>query len=166
MPAHDGVSPLVCDVGQQSDGQDRYSRRCLHEPLARYDRRTRRLLKVIEQVGARVPQFLAGVDLVHMDCHPENVLVDSTGTVTGVVGWDAASRGNGDFDLYTLRFHLARSAPGLGRWLGRRLQGAMPEDVAWACWAHMSLRIVDWSIRHLSPADVTAWLDTAEELQP
>jgi hypothetical protein len=86
--------------------------------------------------------------------------------VTGVVDWDAAGRGNGDFDLYTLRFDLARRAPALGRWLGGLLRDALPEEVAQACWAHMSLRMVDWSIRHHTPADVAAWLDIAEELQP
>jgi hypothetical protein len=29
-------------------------------------------------------------------------------------------------------------------------------------WAHMSLRLVDWSIRHHGPADVDLWLDVAE----
>jgi hypothetical protein len=40
------------------------------------------------------------------------------------------------------------------------------DDVALACWAHMSLRLVDWSIRHLGPADVEAWLDVADSLRP
>jgi hypothetical protein len=30
----------------------------------------------------------------------------------------------------------------------------------------MSLRLVDWSIRELTAAEVTAWLDVAESLQP
>lgn len=139
---------------------------CLHEPLARYSRRSARLLDAIEEVGARVPEALAGDDLVHLDFHPENVLVDDAGTVTGVIDWDGANRGDGDFDLYTLRFDLALRAPDLGRRLGARLRRAMAEDVAAACWAHMSLRLVDWSIRHLTPADVQAWLDVAEELRP
>jgi aminoglycoside phosphotransferase (APT) family kinase protein len=139
---------------------------CLHEPLARYDRRTARLLDVVEEIGATLPEHLAGEDLVHLDYHPGNVLVDATGTVTGIVDWDAASRSNGDLDLYTLRFDLARNAPGLGRWLDTLLRETMSEIVAQACWAHMSLRMVDWSIRHLTPADVTAWLDVAEQLRP
>lgn len=139
---------------------------CLHEPLARYSRRSARLLAEIEAVGARVPEAMAGDDLVHLDFHPENVLVDDAGTVTGVFDWDGANRGDGDFDLYTLRFDLALRAPDLGRRLGARLRSAMAEDMAAACWAHMSLRLVDWSIRHLRPADVQAWLDVAEELRP
>jgi aminoglycoside phosphotransferase (APT) family kinase protein len=139
---------------------------CLHEPLDRYSPRTARLLAAIEEAGAALPDCLAGDDLVHLDFHPENVLVDATGTVTGVVDWDAVCRSCADIDLYVLRFDLARRAPGLGRWLGGLIQDAMPADVALACWAHLSLRMVDWSIRHLTPADTAAWTGIAEELQP
>jgi hypothetical protein len=31
-----------------------------------------------------------------------------------------------------------------------------------AFWAHMSLRLVDWAIRHHTRAEVELWLDTAE----
>jgi hypothetical protein len=92
---------------------------CLHEPLRTYDRRTARLLDAIEEIGAALPEHLLGDDLVHMDFHPENVLVDTAGEVSGVVDWDAINRGNGDFDLITLRFDLARRAPELGRRLQR-----------------------------------------------
>jgi aminoglycoside phosphotransferase (APT) family kinase protein len=109
---------------------------------------------------------LDGDDLVHFDFHQGNVLVDTDGMVTGVVGWDGASRSNGDLDLFTLRFDLARRAPGLGRQLGALLDDSVTEEVAWACWAHLSLRLVDWSIRELTAAEVTAWLDVAESLQP
>jgi aminoglycoside/choline kinase family phosphotransferase len=139
---------------------------CLHEPLRRYDRRTARLLDAIEEIGAALPEHLTGDDLVHMDFHPENVLVDAAGEVTGVVDWDAINRGDGDFDLITLRFDLARRAPDLGRQLLSRLAQTVPEDLALAAWAHLSLRLVDWSIRHLTPADVTTWLDIAESLHP
>jgi hypothetical protein len=139
---------------------------CLHEPLAHHGRRAARLLAAIEEVGAAVPDFLDGDDLVHYDFHPENVLVDSAGTVTGVVDWDGVSRSNGDLDLCTLRFDLARRAPDLGRLLGAQLRDTMPDEVAAACWAHLSLRLVDWSIRHQTPADADAWLGVAEELRP
>jgi hypothetical protein len=138
---------------------------CLHEPLARYDRRTTRLLDAIREIGAAEPEHLPGDDLVHFDFHPENVLIDSDGSVTGVVDWDAVGRGNGDFDLITLRFDLARRAPDLGRWLGGLLADRVPDHVARVCWAHMSLRLVDWSIRHLTPTDVDAWLEVAETLR-
>jgi hypothetical protein len=31
-----------------------------------------------------------------------------------------------------------------------------------ACWAHMSLRQVDWSIRFHAPPEATTWLTVAE----
>ncbi len=140
---------------------------CLHEPLAGYDRRTARLLEMVEEIGATVPVHLAGDDLVHFDFHPGNILVGTSGELTGVVDWDALSRSNGDLDLITLRFDLARRAPAAARWLGGLLrEAAMPGDVAWGSWAHMSLRLVDWSIRHHTASDVTAWLDAAAALRP
>ena len=139
---------------------------CLHQPLAAYGRRTARLLAQIEEAGAAVPEHLAGTDLVHFDFHPENVLIDQAGTVTGVVDWDGAGRSHGYFDLYTLRFDLARRAPELGRWLAGQLRGAAPDEVVLACWAHMSLRLVDWCIRHYTAPYVTTWLEVAEALRP
>ena len=139
---------------------------CLHRPLAAYGRRTARLLAEIEEAGEAVPEHLAGTDLVHFDFHPENVLVDAAGTVTGVVDWDGAARSHGYFDLYTLRFDLARRAPELGRWLAAQLRGAAPDEVVLACWAHLSLRLVDWCIRHYTAPYVTAWLEVAEALRP
>lgn len=139
---------------------------CLHEPLRAYNPRTARLLDEIEEIGAAFPEHLAGDDLVHMDFHSGNVLVNPAGEVTGVIDWDAINRGNGDFDLITLRFDLARRAPNLGHQLQHHLAQTVPEDLALAAWAHLSLRQVDWSIRHHTPADVTTWLTIAESLHP
>jgi len=139
---------------------------CLHEPLARYDRRTARLLAAVQEIGAAVPEQLAGDDLVHFDFHPENILVDASGEITGVVDWDGAGRADGHLDLVTLRFDLAQRAPELGRSLGELLRAAAPDDVARACWAHMSLRMVDWCIRHFTASHVTTWLEIAESLRP
>jgi hypothetical protein len=122
---------------------------CLHRPLAHYDRRTARLLAEVEEIGAAVPEQLAGDDLVHFDFHP-----------------DGAGRSNGYLDLFTLRFDLARRAPDQGRWLGGLLRDTASDEVILACWAHMSLRLVDWSIRHHTAAHVTTWLEVAEVLRP
>jgi Phosphotransferase enzyme family len=139
---------------------------CLHQPMAGYSRRTARLLAAVTEIGAAVPASLAGTDLVHFDFHPGNILTSRHGTVTGVVDWDGANRGNGHLDLVLLRFDLARWHPRLGRELDPLLAGRVPDEVARACWAHVSLRLVDWSIREHTDADVTAWLDVAERLAP
>jgi len=138
---------------------------CLHGAMASYDRRTARLLAAIEKAGAELPEQLAGEDLVHFDLHPENVLVDDTGEVTGVVDWDGAARSDGALDLMTLRFDLARRAPEDGRWVAGLLRESVPEPVRLACWAHLSLRLVDWAIRELTGEDVDAWLRAAAEVR-
>jgi hypothetical protein len=139
---------------------------CLHQPMAGYSRRTARLLAAISEIGAEVPASLNGADLVHLDFHPGNILTGPDGTVTGLVDWDGANRGNGYLDLALLRFDLARWHPRLGRELDPLLAGQVPDQVARACWAHISLRQVDWSIREHDDADVTAWLEVAEQLAP
>jgi hypothetical protein len=137
---------------------------CLHGPMASYDQRTAALLGQIEEAGAELPEHLAGDDLVHFDFHPGNMLVDRAGALTGLVDWDGAARADGTLDLMTLRFDLARRAPDLGRWLGGLLMGSASEPVRLACWAHMSLRIVDWAIRELNSDEVSAWLRVAAEV--
>jgi Ser/Thr protein kinase RdoA (MazF antagonist) len=138
---------------------------CLHGPMAGYDGRTARLLAEIEAAGAQLPEHLAGDDLVHFDFHPGNVLIDQAGTVTGVVDWDGAARAHGALDLMTLRFDLARRAPDLGRWLGAVLRESATPAVWLGCWAHMSLRIVDWAIREWTADEVSAWLRVAAQVR-
>jgi aminoglycoside phosphotransferase (APT) family kinase protein len=132
---------------------------CLHEPLARHDRRTRAVLDWVRDVGRDHPD-MTGDDLTHMDFHPGNVLVDG-GRVTGVIDWDGACRGDRHFDLVTLRFDLALRAPELTGRLDELLRTAVPARSLRAYRAHMSLRLVDWSIRHHAAAEVDVWLSVA-----
>jgi aminoglycoside phosphotransferase (APT) family kinase protein len=143
---------------------------CLHETLAQYDERTRRLLDLVRRIGAASPHRMAGHDLVHTDFHPGNVLVDRTGAVTGVVDWDGVARGDHRFALVTLRFDLAvpgvdaqdRSArSAAARWLDNRIDDLLDAATLRAYWAHMGLRMVDWAIRHHDPDDVDRWLTVA-----
>nr|WP_296076863.1 phosphotransferase [uncultured Actinoplanes sp.] len=133
---------------------------CLHEPLARYSARTARLLERIHRIGAADGTAMLGDDLVHFDFHPGNVLVDR-GRLTGVVDWDGACRGDRHLDLVTLRFILTRHAAHLTGPIDERL-AAVSARRRRVYWAHMSLRQVDWSIRHHDDATVTHWLDVAE----
>lgn len=138
---------------------------CLHAPMAAYSRRTARLLAVIEGAGRALPERLPGDDLTHFDFHPENVLVDAAGSVTGIVDWDGACRSDGALDLMTLRFDLAHRAPELAGPVHDRLLAAAAAPVRLACWAHLSLRLVDWSIRELDAAAVGIWTAVAAELR-
>ena len=133
---------------------------CLHGPLAGYSARTARLLAWVREVGA-TGSAMIGDDLTHLDFHPGNVLVDEAGRLTGVVDWDGATRGDRHFDLVTLRFMLTADTPALTGPLDDRL-ALIPERRRRAYWAHLSLRQVDWSIRHHDAATVDRWLAVAE----
>ena len=47
----------------------------------------RRLLAQVRDIGRSLPGPMRGDDLVHLDFHPGNVLVDDTGDITGVIDW-------------------------------------------------------------------------------
>jgi aminoglycoside phosphotransferase (APT) family kinase protein len=136
---------------------------CLHESLERYDDRTRRLLDRVREVGRDEPGGMTGDDLVHLDFHTGNVLVDEHGELTGIVDWDGIGRGDRRFGLVTLRFdaHVRLAGTDL-TWFDELLDHVLSPAVLRLYWAHMSLRLVDWSIRHHTPADTTLWLDFAE----
>ncbi|GAA3243631.1 aminoglycoside phosphotransferase family protein [Dactylosporangium siamense] len=153
---------LLCDSGLPQ--RQLYLHRdgpgfCQHGSLAGHSARTAALLARVRAVPLRT---LPGDDLVHFDYHPGNVLVSDTGTVTGVVDWDGAGRGNRAFDLVTLLFVLTRHAPHLTDQVRAAAAELAPPEVLAACWAHMALRQVDWSIRHHTPDEVDAWLTVAE----
>ena len=143
----------------QSDGPGY----CLHDPLRGHGRRSVALQRWVASVGAAHPQHLPGHDAVHQDFHPGNLLT-AEGSITGVVDWDGAARGDRRFDLVTLRFglHTTPSAAGVVERLDAVLD-TVPDQVLRPAWAHMSLRMADWAIRHFSPADVEVWLDLAEQ---
>ncbi|GAA4255585.1 phosphotransferase family protein [Dactylosporangium darangshiense] len=136
---------------------------CLHDSLAQYSPRSAALLSSIRAVPLL---DLPGDDLVHVDFHPGNVLVSPDGTITGVVDWDGAGRGNRAFDLVTLLFYVQRHAPSLAPSLIAQALELAPPLVLQASWAHMSLRQVDWSLRFHSVAEVETWLAVAESPPP
>ncbi|WP_250003669.1 phosphotransferase [Actinoplanes sp. M2I2] len=137
---------------------------CLHQPLAEHSTRTAELLDRVHAVGAAHGSAMVGDDLVHFDYHPGNVLVDG-GRVTGLIDWDGAARGDRHFDLVTLRFWLTGRDERLLTPIDRRL-AAISERRRDTYWAHISLRMVDWSIRHHDDATVDHWLGVAESGLP
>lgn len=136
---------------------------CLHEPLRVHSERTRRLERWVTDVGARYPDHLVGDDVVHCDFTPQNLLV-SGDHITGVVDWDGPGRGDRRFDLVTLRFglHALPLAPSVTDRLDRLLDG-FPPSVLEPAWAHMSLRMGDWTIRHYDDERLAHWLDLIEQ---
>lgn len=136
---------------------------CLHGPMRGHSDRTRRLERWVARVGAGHPGQLGGQDAVHLDFQPNNLLADGD-RITGVVDWDGAGRGDRRLDLVTLRFgvHAVAAEPEAVARLDALLD-EVPPHVLDPLWAHMSLRMVDWAIRHFSPGEVGHWLDLAEQ---
>ncbi|ANY09932.1 aminoglycoside phosphotransferase [Pseudonocardia sp. HH130630-07] len=135
---------------------------CLHEPLRRYDRRSARLDARVRAVGRAHHGALPGTAAVHLDFHPGNLLTDGR-RLSGVVDWGGAARGDRRFDLVTFRFGLLRTPaePGVVERVDRILDGLAP-DLLVPAWAHMSLRMTDWSIRHFGSEETERWMDLAE----
>nr|WP_238345682.1 phosphotransferase [Actinopolymorpha cephalotaxi] len=145
---------------------------CLHETLDRYDERSRRLLQWIHEVGEVAPTHLAGVDLVHLDLVPGNVLLDPTGAVSGIVDWAGIGRGDRWFALLKLRFQLAflrvtrpAGGPSVEPEAISRLDEIFDKQVdpvlLRAYWAHASLSLVDWALRHGPRDHAEHYLDIA-----
>ena len=114
-------------------------------------------------VGSEFGDDLTGNDLVHLDYHLGNVLVreDDHDRVAAIVDWGGARAGDLAIDLAILRFDLSWRAPDIGleveQWLGNEI-----DDVTFVqVWAHASLRLVDWAIRH-HPQDVDHWVAMAQ----
>jgi hypothetical protein len=135
----------------------------LHRPLEVYDRRSRRLLDWIREVGAN-GAVMTGDDLVLLDFHPGNVLVDTVGGLTGIVDWDGIGRGDRRFGLVTLRFGVTTQDGDAATiaWLDEILEQRIEAEILRVYWAAMSLREVDWAIRHHTASDVDRVLDLAE----
>lgn len=135
----------------------------IHESLAAHSPRTRAVLRWVRDAGRRESARMSGTDLVHMDLHAENILVDANGAITGIVDWDGIGRGDRRFCLVTMRFAaLSQHADAdTCAWLEKILDESLEPDTLRAYWATMSLREVDWAIRH-HPERLDEVLDLAE----
>jgi hypothetical protein len=139
---------------------------CQHEPLLRYDQRTRSLIGRIEAFGCTldVDDFV-GQDIVHWDFHPGNLLVGAGG-LSAVVDTDFAMVGDAGFDLVMLA--LTSEALECETGVRSRLFGEAFDDLdelkAQAYLAHLFVRLIDWPIRRSNPAEVDLWLARADEL--
>jgi aminoglycoside phosphotransferase (APT) family kinase protein len=136
---------------------------CIHETLASHSARTRAVLRWVRDTGRRRHARMRGDDLVHLDLHAHNVLVDAGGRITGIVDWDGIGRGDRRFALATLRFAALgqRADADTTAWLDKVLDESLDPETLRAYWASMSLREVDWAIRH-HPEQVDDVLDLAE----
>jgi len=163
---------VLSGTGHEKEGMPLYLRQdgpgfCLHGPLRDHDRRTRRLLGWIEDVGSATDDIVVGTDLVHFDYHLGNVLVapDDASQVVGIVDWDGARNGDVALDGVTLALDLVlcNAGPHVVDQIVDHLKATTPLLDLRSYWAHGLLRLVDWRLRH-SPDDDLAWLPRAEQL--
>lgn len=141
---------------------------CLHEPLRRHSGRTAVLLDRISEAGRASPaNVFTGTDVVHGDFYPGNILVatGSPDVVAGVVDWTGAQAGNCGLDLVTLGFFLDfdAAAPAVRGLVRERIATEVDRAALLAFVAHMSLRQVDWAIRHYGPPETGRWIDIADD---
>jgi hypothetical protein len=160
LAGHPGIPPVRLYLTSDGPGY------CLHQPLRGHSARSRALEHWITAIGTSQADQLSGHDAVHCDYQPANLLTEH-GRLTGVVDWDGAGRGDRHLDLVTLRFgcHAIPADPGVTRRLDQILDD-LPPQVLTPLWAHMSLRMTDWAIRHFTASEVSHWLDLAEQRIP
>ena len=140
---------------------------CLHEPLRSFSRDTSALLAAIEAVGER-GDTAPGTDVVHLDYHLGNILVtdDEPDRVAAVIDWGGARPGSIAVDLAILAFDLTWRAPGAIQQRVESYLQATTDAATFQCmWAHASLRLLDWSIRH-HPEHVDHWVAVARRHLP
>lgn len=138
--------------------------------LARYDDRSRRLLRWIGSIDARDPKMV-GNDLLHCDYHRDNILFDETGTLTGIVDWHDARnlrRGDRRYQPVHLAFDFAWALarewnvidPAAMQLLDAAIAAIEPESVD-AYWANDALRLVDMLLTREWYPDADALIDFA-----
>lgn len=134
---------------------------CLHEPVRRAGGRPAELLEVIEDIGLGCGvDALPGTDVVHADYHVGNVLVVDAdpGAVAAVIDWNDVRAGDVAMDLAVLAYDLTWRSPGaLAERVVDHLHRTTDERTARLVWAHVSLRLLDWTFRHF-PADLDHWV--------
>jgi aminoglycoside phosphotransferase (APT) family kinase protein len=96
---------------------------------------------------------------VHLDYHLGNVLVHEhdRDRVVAIVDWGGARAGDLAIDLAILRFDLSWRGPAIGLDVEQTLRNEIDDATFLQVWAHASLRLVDWAIRHHVP-DVDHWV--------
>jgi len=142
---------------------------CQHEPMRRYDERTRDLIERIEAIGRSVQGVppTRATDIVHFDLHLGNVLVHD-GTVSGIIDTEYTTVGDGGFDLVALAACCSDHdpEPGVEDALWARVEREVAEPWRTAFIAHLMLRNVDWAIRNHGADDVEHWLAEANRRLP
>ena len=141
---------------------------CLHEPLRRFDPRTRRIVERIEEVGrSTTVADVAGSDIVHGDLHAGNLL-HVNGHLSAVIDMDYTRVGDAAFDLVMIAVSSlgVTADPGVRSRVFDRGVRALPEPKRHAYVANLLLRCLDWPIRKNRLEEVEFWIARADRLLP
>jgi hypothetical protein len=134
---------------------------CLLDPLRTYSSATATLLMTVQAiVRQHYAASYATDDVVHIDFNPTNILVHN-GTISGIIDWQDPQAGDCTFDLVTLLFY-SWNTPAVRDQLWQHILTRISPQVLGVYLAHMSLRQVDWSIRHHGSQAVSQWLRVAQ----
>jgi aminoglycoside phosphotransferase (APT) family kinase protein len=135
---------------------------CVHATLRDYSTETRRVLQWIREVGRSMGELQAD-DLVHLDFHHRNRL-RTDGGLSAVIDWEGCIPGDRAFDLVTFSFGFthAHAMTRTEERVWRRAVELASLDRLAAYVAHMSLRRLDWTIRH-HPGDVDRVLNAVAD---
>jgi thiamine kinase-like enzyme len=139
---------------------------CLHSSLRGYDDRTRSLIDRIEAFGYSIQESdFNGIDIVHWDLHPGNILTDD-GELSAIVDTDFVVVGDARFDLVMLAL-TSLTVPceaGVQNQLFSAAFDDLDEVRIQAYLAHLFLRLLDWPIRKGRPDEIEFWLGRSDEL--
>ncbi len=100
-------------------------------------------------------------DVVHTDFTTYNVLFDGD-DVTGVIDWSGATSGDATFDLVSLAFYTYD--PGLHEQIVGAARARTDPRALQLYAAHMTLRQVDWSLRHHNGETAQGHMDAGRSL--
>lgn len=158
IPAPDHLTGTWGDTVVRSlrEGLDGW---CEHRALLNAGGELAEVVRVAQRVGALVlPEMFPTTDLMHVDLHTKNVLLDERGHLTAIVDWEGACGGDLRFDLVYFAFAADVARPGISSSLWTTLEEKLPPKLLAAYTVHAVLRMVDWSFRHHDQATVERWL--------
>ncbi len=132
---------------------------CSHDPLRQHGTAGRRLISLIEAVGATGADLSGGDDLMHWDLHPGNVLVLDN-KISAVIDLDNAGPGPRGFDLVTfaLSSQILPSDAGAAREVAGEARARVSDELWAASVAHLVLRFSNWAMRTGHSDEAEHWI--------
>jgi len=156
LAGHTWLDDMIRTVVEGADGY------CEHDAMQRHSDATRAMLdRLVTIAGAARDARVPIRDVVHYDFSPYNILAEGD-RITGVVDWGGVRAGDASFDLVTLAFYTYDL--GVRDELLAMTRGRTPPRAIALYAAHMTLRQVDWSLRHQTETDAEWFMGIGDAL--